>query len=231
MQEHTTSFSTPLSPPIPMRPPQPSPTPGVRNGCSSGWTAQAQARDRRIDYRSVPNPGERIAAWADPMCRYSPGDSSRDSFFALPCLRPSDTLRRWGHGRGANQTKPTPQPPHTALPQGRLAPEIVPLQVSNGDLPLHTLPHNATPAGVHEEAGDVDPGLRGMFDVLTRSLQHRECDAQHVHRCLELPGIGLMKRRGLAISTPQGRARAAAPVGAGAAFTGAGAAPVGPGAS
>ena len=33
------------------------------------------------------------------------------SFFALPCLRPSDTLRRWGHGPSADQTKPNQTKP------------------------------------------------------------------------------------------------------------------------
>ena len=29
-----------------------------------------------------------------------------------PCLKPSDTLRRWGHGPGADQTKTKPLPTH-----------------------------------------------------------------------------------------------------------------------
>ena len=38
------------------------------------------------------------------------------NFFAFPCLRPSDTMRRWGHGPGALQTKPNQTKPNQTPP-------------------------------------------------------------------------------------------------------------------
>ena len=49
-----------------------------RNGWSRGWTAEAQARDRWIDSRGVPNPGGANAAWAEPMYRPQGRGSSGD---------------------------------------------------------------------------------------------------------------------------------------------------------
>ena len=60
--------SSPYPMPIPLPPPSTtSPPPPPQNGWSSIWTAEAQASDRSPGaYQTL---GERIAAWADPMCR------------------------------------------------------------------------------------------------------------------------------------------------------------------
>ena len=50
----------------------------TRNGWSSGWTPEVQARDRRIDSWNVPNPGGANTAWAEPMYRPQGRGSSGD---------------------------------------------------------------------------------------------------------------------------------------------------------